>query len=127
MDRSDTGSRPGRGLGYFATVAVAVLCLLFGIPILLGGIWLIALGGSWYYAIAGAGLVVTGALLIRASISAVYVYFSTYVFTVIWALWEAGLDGWAQVPRLVAPTVMLVLVLLTLPVLRRHPARETTR
>src|SRR5690606_19243895 len=37
-----------------------------------------------------------------------------------------GLDGWAQVPRLVAPTIILILVLATIPALHRRtngPAR----
>ncbi|MDQ2704168.1 MAG: PQQ-binding-like beta-propeller repeat protein [Pseudomonadota bacterium] len=54
---------------------------------------------------------------------AVWVYLVTYIATLIWALWEAGLDPWAQVPRLVAPTIVLILVLTTLPALR-GPARR---
>src|SRR5690606_2038548 len=50
--------------------------------------------------------------------AAVWTYVIVFAATVIWALWEAGLDGWAQVPRLIAPAVVLLLVLTTLPVLR---------
>src|SRR5690606_31653713 len=49
----------------------------------------------------------------------VWIYLVTFAGTLAWALWEVGFDGWAQVPRLVAPTVVLVLVLLCIPVLSR--------
>lgn len=105
---------------------VAALLLVFGLLLAGGGAWLIALGGSWYYLPAGLGLIVTGWLLFRRDQSAVWLYLLIYVATVIWALWEAGLDPWAQVPRLIAPTVMLVLVLTTLPTLRGHARRAVT-
>lgn len=93
---------------------------LIGITITVGGVWLATLGGSWYYLIAGAGLVATAFFLFRQEMLAVWLYLLTYLFTLAWALWEVGFDGWAQVPRLVAPTVILVLVLLAIPTLRRR-------
>ncbi|WP_316356041.1 membrane-bound PQQ-dependent dehydrogenase, glucose/quinate/shikimate family [Devosia sp.] len=110
--------RANRGFGYWAVMALAAVVVLFGLPILVGGVWLIALGGSWYYALAGLGLLVSAWFLFRRSMLGVGVYLLTFAGTVIWALWERGLDGWAQVPRLVAPTVILILVLLVIPALR---------
>jgi quinoprotein glucose dehydrogenase len=107
-----------RGFGYWAVAALAVILIIFGLPILAGGVWLIALGGSWYYALAGLGLLLTAWFLFRHSMMAIWIYLLTFAGTLIWALWERGLDGWAQVPRLVAPTVILVLVLLAIPALR---------
>ena len=97
-----TGSR-AEGGGYVATVLLAIVLALFGVAILGGGIWLITLGGSWYYAVAGLGLCVTAWFLLNASMMALWVYLATYAFTVVWALWEKGLEPWAQVPRLVDP------------------------
>jgi glucose dehydrogenase len=108
-----------RGAGYWAVVALGIVLILFGLPIFGGGAYLIALGGSWYYAFAGVGLLLTALYLFRGSLAAVSVYLLTYIGTVIWAFWEAGFDWWAQVPRLVAPTVILILVLATMPVLSR--------
>ncbi|MCD7058648.1 hypothetical protein [Pelagibacterium xiamenense] len=113
--------------GYIAALVLAVLLLAAGAVIFLGGIWLLALGGSFYYAVAGAGVLATGGLLMARSILAVWVYALTYVFTLIWALWEVGLDGWAQVPRLVGPTIVLALVLLCIPVLRSKRAEGRTQ
>ena len=112
-----------RGLGYWLVMALAVVILIFGLLITAGGVWLAILGGSWYYLPAGLGLLATGALLLRLSISAVWVYLLVFAGTVAWAFWEAGMNGWAQVPRLVAPTVILILVLAAIPVLRR-PVRR---
>lgn len=111
-------ARRNRGFGYWAVMVLAAVMVLFGLPIFAGGIWLIALGGSWYYALAGLGLLVSAWFLFRHSMLGVWIYLLTFVGTVIWALWERGFDGWAQVPRLVAPTVILILVLLAIPALR---------
>lgn len=117
--------------GYVLTLALAVVVGAFGLAILLGGIWLIGLGGTWYYAAAGLGLCLTAWFLAQPSMSALWIYLATYLLTLVWAYWEVGFDPWLQVPRLLAPTIVLVLVLLTLPVLRsgrrRHPASNRVR
>lgn len=108
-----------RGPTYWWAVIVAVLLIAFGAPIAAGGLYLITLGGSWYYLPAGIGLLLTAFLLIRQDRTAVGVYLLTYIGTLAWAFWEAGFNGWAQVPRLVAPSVVLLLVLSTWPALKR--------
>jgi glucose dehydrogenase len=102
----------GGGWWIFA-VLLAVVLTLFGLALFAGGVWLIFLGGSWYYALAGAGLLVTAWLLVTDTHDALPVYGLIWLATVIWAFWEVGTDWWAQVPRLVAPTVVLVLILPT--------------
>jgi quinoprotein glucose dehydrogenase len=98
---------------------LAVLIAIAGLVIAAGGAWLLALGGSWYYLIAGIGLIATAAFMFRGSRTAIWIYAATFVFTLIWAFWEAGTDGWALMPRLLGPAILLVFVLLTFPVLRR--------
>ncbi|WIY53366.1 membrane-bound PQQ-dependent dehydrogenase, glucose/quinate/shikimate family [Devosia sp. YIM 151766] len=107
-----------KGFGFWWTMFIAALLVIFGLPIAAGGLWLIVLGGSWYYLPAGIGLLLTAYFLFRRDLNAVWVYLITFAGTLIWALWEAGFNGWAQVPRLLAPSVVLVLVLTTLPMLR---------
>ncbi|AEQ50738.1 broad-specificity glycerol dehydrogenase, subunit SldA [Pelagibacterium halotolerans B2] len=119
----DDTHRARRGFGFWSAMVIGAIIAIFGVPIFAGGIWLAALGGSWYYVLAGLGLLVTAVFLFRRSMLAVWVYLATFAGTVAWALWEAGFDGWAQVPRLVAPTVVLVLVLATIPALRGRLAR----
>ena len=96
---------------------VATVMLLTGIVIAAGGVWLISLGGSWYYLPAGAGLVVSAVLLFRRAMAGFWIYLVVLALTVAWALWERGLDPWAQVPRIFAPAVILVLLLIALPAL----------
>ncbi|RJE79641.1 glucose dehydrogenase [Paracoccus sp. JM45] len=98
---------------------LAWVCILFGAVLFSGGVWLMALGGSWYYGIAGLGLVITGALLNRGNILAVWIYAAIWAATMVWAWWESGSDLWAQVPRMLSPTVILVAVLLCIPALTR--------
>ena len=108
-------------VGVWLIIALAVLLVLAALALIGGGAWLIVLGGSWYYALAGLAILVTAILLFRRSRLAVWVYLLTFAATVAWALWEAGFNGWAQIPRLAAPLVVLVLVLLCRPGLRRGP------
>lgn len=108
-----------RSPGFWWTMLVATVIAIFGLPITGGGLYLITLGGSWYYLPAGLGLLATAYFLFKRDIAGFWVYLATFIGTVAWALWESGLDPWAQVPRLIAPTVVLVLVLTTLPMLRR--------
>lgn len=116
--RADTlrlrGSDHLRGGGWWIfAIILAIVLTLFGLALFAGGVWLIFLGGSWYYALAGAGLLMTAWLLITSPGDALPVYGLVWMATVIWAFWEVGTDWWAQVPRLVAPTVVLVLILPT--------------
>lgn len=122
---SQLSSSPQRpAIGVLWTMFVAAVLVVFGLPIAAGGLWLITLGGSWYYLPAGIALMLTAWFLFRRELMAVWVYLITYIATLIWALWEAGLDPWAQVPRLVAPTIVLIMVLTTLPVLRGSARRH---
>lgn len=110
-----------KGIGYWLIMIFAALMALIALPLIVGGGYLITLGGSWYYALAGLALLATAVLLFRRSRMAVWVYAATFAATVAWALWESGLNGWAQVPRIFAPFVLLILVLACLPGLRRGP------
>ena len=121
MVAHETATR--RGGGYWYTVVVGLLLAVLGLLLGAGGVWLAMLGGSWYYVFAGIGLIVSGILLIQQSLAGVSAYLVTWIGTVIWAFWEVGTNWWAQVPRLVAPSVLLVLVLLCLPVLFKRDRR----
>ena len=102
-------------------IILAVLMLALGAVLAVGGVWLALLGGSWYYLFAGVGLLLSAVFLRRGDATGGWLFVLVFVFTLAWALMERGLSGWPQVPRLVAPTVMLVLVLIALPWLERRP------
>src|SRR3982750_4274874 len=94
-----------RGIGYWLTMLLGILILAMGAWLFVGGAFLISLSGSPYYAIAGALLLLTALLLFRGEQLAIPVYGLTFLFTLIWAIWESGLNGWAQVPRLLGPVL----------------------
>lgn len=110
--------RRSAGLGSVLVMILGAVLALIGITLVIGGVWLISLGGSWYYALAGLGLVGSGGLLILRRTLGVWVYLGVFAVTVLWALWEVGLNGWALVPRVVAPLVLLVPVVVALAVTR---------
>ena len=124
MSRASSHSTAARA-GHWAVIALAVVLALIGLVLLGGGVYLIALGGSWYYAVAGILLLASGVMLFRFEMAGALIYCATWALTLVWTIWEVQLDWWAWVPRMVAPTVLLVLVLLALPALSSH--RPTKR
>lgn len=113
---------PGLGSGWRLATGVLALTLgLFGLGMFGGGVWLMALGGSWYYGLAGTGSVICAVLVALRRRSALHLFAVIWGLTVVWALWEVGLNWWGLVPRLVAMTVIMVLILLLSPALRRAP------
>ncbi|CAN5353336.1 membrane-bound PQQ-dependent dehydrogenase, glucose/quinate/shikimate family [soil metagenome] len=110
--------RNPKGAAEWAVGALGVILALIGLTLLIGGGMLIAAGGSWYYGLAGLGLIASGVLIFRQDIRGAWTYLAVFVLTVLWALWEVGLDGWGLVPRVIAPAVLLALVIAALPVLK---------
>src|SRR6476660_10185470 len=97
---------------------------LIGIILALGGAKLIGAGGSWYYLFAGLALIVAGLAVAQRKLLGAWIYAGAFVVTALWAFWEVGLTGWALVPRLVGPLVLLLLVILSLPVLDANHGRR---
>lgn len=104
-------------LARWAVIALGAVFILVGLPLVVGGLWLLTLGGSFYYFPAGLALIVSGALLAMGRPLGAWIYLGLYGVTLLWALWEVGLNGWALVPRVVAPTVLLIGLVAVLPLL----------
>lgn len=83
-----------------------IVVALIGAVLVAGGVDLLRLGGSGYYLVAGLGLLATGILLALRWRWGTWIYALTLVLTVLWSLVEVGLDGWALIPRLIAPAVL---------------------
>lgn len=98
---------------------------LFGAILLAGGAWLIALGGSWYYAVAGVIMLITAFLLHRRRPQALWWYAGLVVFTVLWAVYEAGLDWWPIAAR--GDVVFLLGLLMATPWVVRPLTRRNER
>ena len=99
-----------------------LLLLLTGLGMALPGAWLVLLGGSLYYLIAGLLIVACALLVLRGSAFAVTLYWLTLLGTLVWSLWEVGLDSWALMPRLVYLLVGGLWLLLAQGAIRRAPA-----
>jgi quinoprotein glucose dehydrogenase len=96
---------------------------LIGIVLAAGGAWLAVLGGTLYYLLAGIALMVAAVLFWRRSASAIWLYAAIFLATLIWALWEVGLDGWALMPRLAGPVILLFLSLALAPAMKERRPR----
>ncbi|WP_230463521.1 membrane-bound PQQ-dependent dehydrogenase, glucose/quinate/shikimate family [Sphingobium sp. Cam5-1] len=111
-----TGSR-------WATTLMGGLIGMIGLVLTIGGAWLLIIGGSPYYLIAGMGMLVSGWLLYQRRMTGAWLYMAIVGATIIWALWEVGTNGWALIPRVIAPLVLLIGVLLIMPLLSVRPDR----
>ncbi len=89
----------------------SAVLFIVGIVLLLGGGRLVTLGGSFYYLIAGGTLIASASGLWRAQAWGAYLYGVLTLGTVVWALAEAGFNGWALAPRIL-PFLVLGLFLL---------------
>ncbi|WCM90781.1 glucose/quinate/shikimate family membrane-bound PQQ-dependent dehydrogenase [Acidovorax sp. NCPPB 3576] len=78
---------------------MGVLLVVIGLAIGIGGVWLIALGGSWYYLPAGLATLLAGWMLAQRNPGALWVYAALVLVTLLWSLWEAGLDWWPLAAR----------------------------
>ncbi len=85
---------------------LALVLLLFTLPIAAGGAWLLILGGSAYYAAAGLTVIAAAVLLWRSRPAGALLYCAFLAATLVWALWESGLDGWSLAPRLIGPGLL---------------------
>ena len=90
-----------------------VLLLVTGLGMALPGLYLAMLGGSLYYVVAGILMLVSAWLVLKRRDTGVIVYLLVFAATVVWSLFEVGLDGWALMPRLVYFAVGAFWLLLT--------------
>ena len=106
----------------WAALTLGLVMITLGAIIAAGGAWLIVLGGSFYYLPAGFGLVISGYLLAQRRVEGAWLYLVIFLFTLIWAWWEVGANGWALVPRTVGPALLLICVIAISPKLNvyRH-------
>ncbi|MET0748176.1 MAG: PQQ-binding-like beta-propeller repeat protein, partial [Rhizobium sp.] len=103
-----------------------MIFFLIGAVLLIGGVKLALLGGSLYYAVIGLFLIASGVLTALGRVRGLHLYALAFLITLIWSLYEVGLDGWALVPRLVGPFILLVLAVLIMPT-RLANGRRTGR
>jgi len=90
----DYGPRPLR------ITLTAVVVLLLGALMAVGGGYLAMLGGSWYYLLAGIGLLGVAGLLFARRRAAIWLYAVLLLATLGWTLYEVSFDWWQLAPRI---------------------------
>ena len=78
----------------------AIVFMLIGLVVAVGGVWLISLGGSWYYLLTGIGIALTGLLVAIRRRSALLLFALVLFGSTVWAVTEARFDFWQLLPRL---------------------------
>ncbi|BBI59966.1 hypothetical protein HSBAA_12720 [Vreelandella sulfidaeris] len=91
---------------------LGLLLVAAGLALVIGGGKLVSLGGSAYYLIAGIGVIASGVLLAMRRGAALWLYALILFATLVWALWEVGLDWWQLVPRVAIPCLIGIIMLL---------------
>ncbi|KRB86556.1 glucose dehydrogenase [Sphingomonas sp. Root710] len=98
-----------------APLILGAMIALIGLVLAIGGAWLAMLGGSLYYLLTGIAMLASGTLLIRRRELGIWLYMAIFVATLGWAFWEVGANGWALVPRIIAPLALLIAAILVRP------------
>ncbi len=94
---------------------IGALLVVYGLPLLVGGAWLVSLHGSPYFALAGLGIAAAGLLVLMRHIAGLWLFTLVMLGTLAWALPDAGLQFWPLFSRLFAPGCLSLVVALAWP------------
>ena len=100
------------------------LIALFGVVLAIIGAFSSLDSGS-FLLFAGCGLILSGALLAKRHVAGAWTYMAVFAATLAWSLHDAGLGGSSVSYRIVGPIVMLVMLALLMPALRRWSRART--
>ncbi len=111
--------RTNLGIGRIWLYVLALGLLAAGLFMLIGGAILITRGGSWYFVIAGVVITASAIQVARGRSAGAWLFLAAFAGTVLWALFDVGLDYWGLISRLLAMTFLAAVVAFTLPLLRK--------
>ena len=120
MNSSNEGSVKHSRLRYFGMVVFGIVLIIAGAILAVLGFKLLRLHGSPYYLTIGLVWVIAGLLTLFRRGAGLYLYAISFIATLIWSLWESGLNGWALVPRLDLPLLFLIFAVLLMPARRAN-------
>lgn len=112
------------GQARWVVTLTAVVALIMGTGLVVGGAWLISLGDTPYYAVAGALLWLVGVLLWRRDRQALGVHAALLILTLAWGLWEVGPDWWPLAIRMDVPFLLGLWLCLPMVAGRLHARRS---
>ena len=99
---------------------VATILLISGLFLTINGVRLVAVGGSWYFLLMGLVQIVSSFLLFKQNTKGAWLYALAYVLTIVWALYEVGLQFWPLFSRLMVFGGFAMLIAFAYPTLKRH-------
>ncbi|WP_040508720.1 hypothetical protein [Gluconobacter morbifer] len=108
-------------------ILLGIVIVLVALFFVIGGADLAMLGGSTYYVICGIVLLASGVFMVMGRTLGAFLYLGALAYTWIWSFWEVGFSPVDLLPRAFGPTLLGILVALTIPALRRMEARRTLR
>ena len=100
---------------------LALILVLVGVTLAIGGARLLLLGGSPYYVGAGIATLASGVLVAMGRHAGARLFGAMLLVTIAWAIAEVGFDGWSLLARLAAPLVLGLWFLLPWTTRRLHP------
>ncbi len=106
---------------------LGVLIALIGLGLAGGGGYLISLGGSGYFLLMGLAMLVSGLMIARRKPAGAWLYRLALILTAIWAVWDAGLEYWPLVSRVLTFAVIGLVVALIYPTLVRASGASAGR
>ncbi|ROM17380.1 pyrroloquinoline quinone-dependent dehydrogenase [Pseudomonas protegens] len=106
---------------------LGILIALIGLGLAAGGGYLLSLGGSAYFLLMGLAMQVSGLLIARRNPRGAWLYGVALVLTAIWAVWDAGLEYWPLVSRVLTFAVIGLVVALIYPTLVRASGAHAGR
>jgi quinate dehydrogenase (quinone) len=115
-DMNNSGAAAG---SKWLLAGLGVLVALIGLCLAGGGGYLIALGGSWYFLLMGLAMLASGLMIARRKPLGAWLYGVALVLTAIWAVWDAGLEYWPLVSRVLTFAVIGLVVAFIYPTLVR--------
>jgi quinoprotein glucose dehydrogenase len=99
--------KSAKTIGRVAAILFGLILLVIGAVMAWWGGQLIGLGGSFYYLPAGLAAAASGlAVMLGRWRAGFWIFLALLAATAIWSFAEAGLDGWALMPRLISPLVL---------------------
>jgi len=102
---------------------LGVVVALLGLGLVWGGVKLLSLGGSWFYLVAGIAMLAIGYFAFRKRGATLWIALALFVASVIWGVWEVGLDFWQLVPRTLTFLVIALATAVISPALVRKSGR----
>ncbi|MCD9571384.1 glucose/quinate/shikimate family membrane-bound PQQ-dependent dehydrogenase [Pseudomonas protegens] len=106
---------------------LGILIALIGLGLAAGGGYLLSLGGSVYFLLMGLAMLVSGLLIARRNPRGAWLYGVALMLTAIWAVWDAGLEYWPLVSRVLTFAVIGLVVALIYPTLVRASGAHAGR